>query len=195
MDLKLVLTERFEAALALAARLHARQRRKGSDVPYISHLLAVTSLVLEYGGSEDQAIGALLHDAVEDQGGAPRLEEIRHRFGDAVAAIVDGCTDADTVPKPPWSDRKQAFLERLANASADVRLVVAADKLHNARCILRDYRQVGDTVWDRFTADRRQTLWYHRRVTEVLRAAGSHPLVDELHDVVGELEQTITASE
>ena len=125
-------TERFCEALEYAVRLHAAQRRKGSDTPYIAHLLSVTAIVLEHGASEDEAIAALLHDAVEDQGGAPVREEIRRRFGPAVATIVDGCTDCDTTPKPPWRERKEAFLARLPSAGRSVHLVTAADKLHNA---------------------------------------------------------------
>ena len=114
---------RFDDALPYAARLHRDQVRKGSGIPYITHLLAVAAIVGEHGGGEDEVIAALLHDAVEDQGGQPRLEEIRARYGDAVAAIVWGCTDADTIPKPPWRARKEAYVAHLADASPGVRLV------------------------------------------------------------------------
>src|SRR5205085_9487458 len=134
----MALTARFEEALIFSTQLHASQSRKGSATPYIAHLLAVTALVLENGGNEDEAIAALLHDAIEDQGGVATREEIRRRFGDRVVEIVNGCTDAEVVPKPPWRPRKDAFIARLYEAPASVRLVVAADKLHNARSVLAD---------------------------------------------------------
>ncbi len=183
------LTRRFEEALAYAAELHREQRRKGSGVPYVSHPLAVASLVIEHGGDEDEAIAALLHDAIEDQGGDEARTEIRRRFGERVQAIVDGCTDADTTPKPPWEERKRAFIARLGKASASVRLVSAADKLHNARCIVGDYRGVGEDIWNRFRARKDGTLWYYRSVLDTLIRAGRTPLVDELERVVGELER------
>src|SRR5881227_3632367 len=143
------LSTRFEDALTFATRLHADQTRKGTSIPYISHLLAVTSIVLEQGGNEDEAIAALLHDAIEDQGGAPTREEIRRRFGDTVVAIVDGCTDTEVMPKPPWRERKEAYIAHIREASTAVRLVSAADKLHNARAVLADYRVLGDALWQR----------------------------------------------
>ena len=129
----------FDDALVFASRLHAGQLRKGTPVPYVAHLLAVTATVLEHGGDEDEAIAALLHDAVEDQGGAATRAKIRRRFGENVAAIVDGCTDADTIPKPPWQQRKEAYLAHLVGeTSPSVRLVSSADKLHNVRSIIAD---------------------------------------------------------
>src|SRR5205823_14149785 len=160
---------RFEEALAFAARLHAGQTRKGGAVPYVAHLLAVAAIALEHGAGEDAAVAALLHDAIEDQGGAATREEIRRRFGDAVVAIVDGCTDTEVVPKPPWRGRKVAYIAHLRQASAAVRLVSAADKLHNARTILADYRVLGDGLWQRFTGGKDGTLWYYRSVVEALR--------------------------
>src|SRR4051794_14565870 len=133
-------SSRFEDALVYATRLHAQQVRKGSGVPYIAHLLAVTAIAMEYGADEDTAIAALLHDAVEDQGGAATREAIRRRFGERVVAIVDGCTDTEVTPKPPWRARKDAYVAHVLVAPPDVRLVSAADKLHNARSILADYR-------------------------------------------------------
>ena len=182
------LTPRFEEALIYATQLHATQSRKGSATPYIAHLLAVTALVLENGGNEDEAIAALLHDAIEDQGGAATREEIRQRFGNSIVEIVDGCTDAEVVPKPPWRPRKEAFLARLREAPASVRLVVAADKLHNARSVLGDYRVLGESLWQRFKGGKEGTLWYYRAATDALRAAGTTPLVEELDRVVTELE-------
>src|SRR5205085_8652461 len=178
------LTPRFEEALIYATHLHASQSRKGSATPYIAHLLAVTALVLENGGNEDEAIAALLHDAVEDQGGAATREEIRRHFGDKIVEIVDGCTDADIIPKPPWRRNKEAFIARLSEAPASVRLVVAADKLHNARSVLGDYRVLGESLWRRFNGGKDGTLWYYRAATDALQAARTTPLIDELDRVV-----------
>lgn len=184
----LVLTKRFDEALAYAVDLHRGQPRKGTGVPYVSHLLAVAALVLEHGGSEDQAIAALLHDAVEDQGGKPTAEAIRARFGDLVADIVDGCTDTDVFPKPPWRERKEAYLARLRREPAHVRLVSAADKLHNARTMVTDLRILGPDLWKRFNAGRDETLWYLGALVEAFREAGSAPIVEELARTVAELE-------
>ncbi|HZS78375.1 MAG TPA: HD domain-containing protein [Ktedonobacteraceae bacterium] len=186
------LTARFQDALVYAAQLHKDQLRKGTDVPYISHLLAVTSLVLENGGNEDEAIAALLHDAIEDQGGATTREEIRQRFGDAVVAIVDGCSDTDVMPKPPWQERKEAYIERMRNAPASVRLVSMADKLHNARAILADYREVGESLWERFNGGKEGTLWYFRSLVKVFAEQDRGPLVKELRRVVSEIEKLAT---
>jgi len=188
------LTTRFTRAVAYAARLHAQQKRKGTERPYIAHLLGVASIVLAHGGDEDTAIAALLHDAVEDQGGQPRLAEIRRKFGVRVARIVDGCTDAYTDPKPPWRPRKERYIAHLAEAPAQERLVSAADKLHNAREILADYRRIGDALWSRFQGGKEGTLWYYRALLEALRQAGTSPLVEELERVVTELER-LAASE
>jgi GTP pyrophosphokinase len=183
------LGSRFEAALVHAAQLHREQVRKGSGVAYVSHLLAVAGLVLEHGGDEDEAIAALLHDAVEDQGGAATLRAIRERFGDTVAAIVEGCTDTDETPKPPWRIRKEAYLAHLPTASPSVRLVSAADKLHNARTIAADYRRYGEALWERFSGGREGTLWYYRALVGVLAAHGRTPLVEDLERAVSELER------
>ena len=185
----MALSSRFEEALLFATQLHARQRRKGTDIPYIAHLLGVTSIVLENGGDEDEAIAALLHDAIEDQGGAPTREEIRRRFGDTVVAIVDGCTDTEVIPKPPWRERKEAYIVHIREASPAVRLVSTADKLHNARAVLADYRVLGDALWWRFTAGKDGTLWYYRSIVNALREAGMTPLVEELDRVVSEIER------
>jgi GTP pyrophosphokinase len=190
-----MLSERFATALTLAASLHRAQRRKGTTIPYIAHLLAVAGLVLEHGGDEDEAIAGLLHDAVEDQGGAATLAEIERRFGSRVAAIVVGCSDTDTTPKPPWRARKEAYLTHLDSASASVRLVSAADKLHNARSLLADYRQIGEALWPRFTGGRDGTLWYYRALLERYRTHGDGPLVAELGRVVAELERLVDAAD
>lgn len=186
-----VLTERFYTALDYAARLHAAQTRKGSGVPYVSHLLAVAGLVLDHGGDEDEAIAALLHDAVEDQGGAATAAEIRRRFGDRVAEIVEGCSDTDVTPKPPWRARKEAYLAHLRAASRSVLLVSAADKLHNARSMLHEYRNTGEEVWARFNGGREGTLWYFREVIAALRAAGDNAIVGDLEAIVNELEALV----
>jgi GTP pyrophosphokinase len=185
------LTDRFEKALLFAAQRHAKQKRKGTPVPYVSHLLAVCALVIEQGGSEDEAIAALLHDAVEDR--AATLDEIRDRFGSRVAAIVKGCSDTDEFPKPPWKARKTAYIEHLKSEGPSERLVSAADKLHNAQSILRDYRLEGERVWNRFNADKEQTLWYYRELVKALRAHDSSPLVEELDRVLKEIRRLSNA--
>jgi (p)ppGpp synthase/HD superfamily hydrolase len=185
---EIILTERFEEALGYAAHLHALQKRKGTSIPYVAHLLSVTSLVLENGGDEDQAIAALLHDAVEDQGGIPTLQEIRRLFGERVARIVDGCTDAYIRPKPPWRKRKEDYLAHLQHADADVRLVSLADKLHNARSILRDLRRDGPQSLSRFNGGRSGTLWYYRSLVTIFQELDDSLMVAELAEVVAEIE-------
>jgi GTP pyrophosphokinase len=182
------LSPRFEQALHYAVVIHAWQSRKGTEVPYIAHLLGVASIALEYGANEDEAIGALLHDAAEDAGGRGRLEDIRQRFGDAVAEIVEGCTDTFEVPKPEWRKRKEGYIAHVEHASASVRLVSAADKLHNARAILRDCRTRGEALWSRFNGGKEGTLWYYRELVKAFRKAGTNELVEELGRVVGEVE-------
>ena len=185
------LSERFTDALTFATQLHTNQTRKGGGIPYISHLLSVASIALEYGANEDEAIAALLHDAIEDQGGAATREEIRRRFGDVVTEIVDGCTDSDQTPKPPWLQRKEAYIAHIPTASASVRLVSAADKLHNVWSILKDYRLLGDAVWERFQGGKHGTLWYYRSLVKAFYTAGSTPLVEEFERVVDELERLV----
>ncbi len=182
-------THRFEDALVLAHQLHARQTRKGTSIPYVAHLLAVTSLVIENGGHEDEAIAALLHDAIEDAGGDRVRRLIRERFGENVLAIVEGCTDTDETPKPPWRKRKEDYIAHLrVETNPSIRLVSLADKVHNARSILQDYRTHGDSVWKRFNGGKEGSLWYYRTLTEVFREKGSSPLLDELDRVVTSLE-------
>ena len=187
----MILSHRFTEALIYARELHATQVRKGSGVPYIAHLLGVASIALEYGANEDEAIAALLHDAIEDQGGNATREEIRRRFGDIVTEIVDGCTDAEITPKPPWRQRKEDYIAHLPRASASVRLVSAADKLHNATTILKDYRILGDNIWSRFKGGKEGSLWYYRALVEAFRKVESTPLVDDLDRVVSELENLV----
>jgi GTP pyrophosphokinase len=188
-----ILSPRFSDALFFTCQLHRDQARKGTTIPYVSHLLAVTAIVLEHGGSEDEAIAALLHDAVEDQGGATTREAIRVRFGESVAAIVDGCTDADTIPKPPWKERKEKYVAHIPHASHSVRLVSAADKLHNARAILADYHQLGEELWRRFNGRREGTLWYYRALADAFHEAEPSALTKELNRTVAELERVTAA--
>jgi (p)ppGpp synthase/HD superfamily hydrolase len=182
---------RFEQALIFASRKHAGQSRKATAVPYIAHLLSVTGLVLEAGGDEDLAIAALLRDVVDDCGGAPVLEEVRRSFGERVAHVVEGCTDTDLDPKPPWRRRKEDYLKHLQTADSDVRLVSAADKLHNARSILADYREIGESVWRRFQGKHDGTLCYYRSLVDEFRKRDTNPLINQLERVVKELEAAV----
>jgi len=185
---------KFRKALDYAARVHGRQFRKKTGRPYIGHLLSVASIVIEYGGDEEMAIAALLHDAVEDQGGLPRLREIRRRFGKRVAHMVDGCTDSYSEPKPPWLERKRAYVQRIRSESADVLLVSAADKLSNVRETLHDLRVHGESIFERFAGKKDGTLWYYRALVEQFRLAGSTPLVNELARAVDELYAEVSGA-
>ncbi|MEN2786736.1 HD domain-containing protein [Sphingomonas qilianensis] len=187
-----MLTDRFDEALSYASRLHREQRRKSTAIPYVAHLLGVASIALENGGDEDQAIAALLHDAVEDQGGAPRLLEIRNRFGDRVAEIVDHCTDADVDPKPAWHPRKAAYIASLANKPIASLQVSLADKTHNAGAIVADLAVHGDVLWSRFTGGRDGTLWYYDALAQAFAGRIPGPalerfaaLVDQMHGIAG----------
>jgi (p)ppGpp synthase/HD superfamily hydrolase len=183
------LSQKFEEALVYANRMHCDQTRKKTGVPYIGHILGVTAITLEYGGKETEAIGALLHDVVEDCGGAARLAEIRNKFGDAVAKIVDGCTDTDKTPKPPWRERKEQYIAHLTTTDSPTRLVSASDKLHNTRAILADLRRQGPGVFERFSGKKSGTLWYYRALVTAFREHGDHTdLIDELDRVVTEIE-------
>jgi len=187
-----ITSERLARALALAERLHRDQLRKASSIPYVSHLLAVAALTLEYGGDEDQAMAALLHDAAEDQGGVATLEMIRTEFGDRVAGMVAACSDTFKTPKPEWRARKEKFVSDLESTSLDVLLVVAADKLHNATTMLQDHRAIGTGLWSRFTGSRDQQLWYLESVAEICarRLRGDAlRLADRLSSVVAQLEE------
>lgn len=185
---KIKLGARFLRAVEFAAEKHSAQVRKASTIPYIAHLIGVASLVLEAGGDEDLAIAALLHDVVEDCGGAPMLKEVRRRFGARVAKVVDGCTDADTYPKPPWQERKEKYLHHLKKADADTRLVSAADKLNNVRSILSDYRAVGESIWSRFNGGRDGTLWYYRALREEFLRHKPNRITRDFDLAVKELE-------
>ena len=184
------LTEHFERALLYANRIHADQTRKGTDVPYMTHLLGVASLVLENGAqSQEEVIGALLHDAAEDQGGRPRLEDIREQFGEQVAHIVDACTDSYESPRPPWRERKAAYVthlrERVEPGGDEPALRVSlADKLHNTRAILADVRESGDAVFERFNGKKDGTIWYYAVLVDAFRGFPNR--------MVGELEREVT---
>jgi GTP pyrophosphokinase len=188
MDEKAV--DRMIDALAAAARIHGAQVRKGTDIPYLSHLLGTCAIALEYGASEDEAIAALLHDAIEDGLPTDAARRTVWGFGDEVGRIVEGCTDANVHPKPPWRERKRAYIERLADEDRSVLLVSASDKLHNARSIVRDLRVHGDGLWDRFNAGRDESLWYYRSLVAAYRANPAHmpELIDELERTVSEME-------
>ncbi|HEV2705385.1 MAG TPA: HD domain-containing protein [Pyrinomonadaceae bacterium] len=190
-----MLTDKFDEALVFASRLHAHQRRKGTRIPYISHLLAVAAIALEHGASEDEAIAALLHDAVEDQGGAQTRELICEKFGERVAEIVDACSDTDAVPKPPWHERKERYLQHLGRETRpSVFLVSASDKLHNARSLLSEYRTHGERVWERFRGGREGSLWYYRTLVEIFRRRWPCALTEELARTVDELERLASDS-
>jgi len=179
---------RFQRAFEFAAKQHSGQTRKASTIPYIAHLMGVASLVFEAGGDEDLAIAALLHDVVEDCGGAPMLKQIRRRFGSKVAKIVDGCTDAYQIPKPPWHDRKVSYISRLKKEDDETRLVSAADKLNNVRSILSDYRVIGESVWSRFNGGRDGTLWYYRTLRDEFSRSKPNRITRDFDLAVRDLE-------
>ena len=181
------LSEKFDEAFQFAAEVHRQQKRKGTEVPYLTHLMAVAALVGEHGGDEEQMIAALLHDAMEDQG--VTREELVQRFGARVATIVEDCTDSTAQPKPPWRERKEGYVAHLRQAGPETRLVSVADKVHNARSILSDLRTEGPTIWKRFTAGPQEILWYYHALLEAFRSGWAHPLVDELERVVREMER------
>lgn len=184
-----ILGERFEEALQFAARLHQSQTRKTNDFPYISHLMAVSALVIQDGGSEDEAIAALLHDAAEDQGGEETLTMINALFGEVVAEIVAACSDTLEEPKPPWRERKEKYIEHIRHASPSVHRVALADKLHNARSILRDLREMGSALWGNFNGGKAGTLWYYRTLYEILAESNQGYLIEELGRVIDQIEE------
>jgi (p)ppGpp synthase/HD superfamily hydrolase len=185
----MTLTQRFDEAVRYAREVHASQTRKGSSAPYISHLLGVASIVLDDGGTEDEAIGALLHDAAEDHGGRPRLEDIRAKFGDAVARIVEDCTDSWETPKRPWAERKPAYAHHARTLPPSSLRVSAADKVHNTYAILRDLRNDGEVIWSRFSAGADDVLSYYQSLVRSYREAGGGKLVDELARIVRGIER------
>jgi len=183
----LLLSDRFQAALNMAFTLHQNQSRKGLQEPYFAHLMSVSALVLENGGSENQAIAALLHDAIEDQPEYISLEEIKTEFGEEVAEIVDGCTDSYTKPKADWDLRKTSYLEKLKTNPNTILLVSLADKVHNARSILRDLQEEGDQVWERFKGKKTGTLWYYQSLANIFDEAPFPALRKELRQLVEEI--------
>jgi (p)ppGpp synthase/HD superfamily hydrolase len=188
-----VLTDSFQEALVYAAQVHDGHARKGgSQVPYLAHLMSVAALVLENGGDEEQAIAALLHDAIEDQGDRTNAAELRERFGDRVARIVEACSDTDQKPKPPWLGRKQAYIDRMQDEPDEVLLVVLADKVHNARSTVADLRVHGDATWRKFGGTVEQQLWYYRSLSELFSRRMPGPLSDELARLVAEMEALAT---
>lgn len=182
---------RLQRAFRYAAEKHDGQTRKQTAVPYLSHLMAVASLVLEAGGDEDMAIAALLHDVVEDCGGMPRLREVRMQFGSRVAKIVEGCTDSFGEPKPEWVERKKDYLCEVKHADVETRLVSASDKLHNVRTILADYRQHGEDIWERFSGKREGTLWYYRALSDEYQRRNPNRITRELEIAVAQLEHAV----
>jgi (p)ppGpp synthase/HD superfamily hydrolase len=199
---ELHLTDRFTRAVDYARHLHI-ERRKGTSIPFMAHLLGVASLVMGEVGqvafpvNEDMVIAALLHDAVEDHGGEPRLRDIEANFGTHVARMVEGLSDSlveDASNKEPWEKRKADYIERLCNEPANVKLISAADKLYNARTMLDEYRTVGAQVWDRFKRGRNEQIWYFNEVLKIFKASGRNRIVDELGRVVAELER-VTAND
>jgi (p)ppGpp synthase/HD superfamily hydrolase len=197
MNRPTILTERFDRALIYATHIHGGQVRKGTSIPYIAHLLAVSATVLEYGGDEDLAIAALLHDSVEDQGGKARLDDVRNRFGERVAQVVADCSDslADTAKgerKADWEERKLAYIAHFDKADEDVLRVALADKVHNARAILRDLRkpEIGGSIWSRFSQPRKKTLWFYRSLAQKFRERLPGQLADELNEIVEVLENS-----
>jgi (p)ppGpp synthase/HD superfamily hydrolase len=183
------LTERFDEAVRYAREVHATQTRKGTSTPYIAHLIGVSSIVLDDGGDEDEAIAALLHDAAEDQGGRSRLADIRSRFGDAVARIVEDCTDSWETPKKAWAERKFAYVEHARKLPPSSLRVSVADKVHNTYAILRDLRNEGESVWNRFNAAPDDVISYYQSLVRAYREAGGGKLVDELERIVRGIER------
>ncbi len=175
-----MLTTRYDEALLYASELHRSQVRKGTGIPYVSHLLSVSALVLKNGGDEDQAIAGLLHDAAEDQGGKPTLDAIQAKFGDRVAGIVADCTDSWEMPKRPWRERKEGFIASIPSKARDSLLVSLADKTDNARAIMGGYREIGDEVWLRFSGKKDGVIWYYQSLSELFSKHYPSPLAAEL---------------
>ncbi len=186
-------SSRLDDALAFAAAAFRDRRRKGTDIPYLTHLLQVMVYVGEHGGDEEQMVAAVLHDYLEDIEGATS-QELRERFGERVARLVEGLSDCTTQPKPPWEQRKRDYLEKLRTAAPELKLISAADKLHNAQSVRRDLMRMGEGIFGRFSASREQTLWYYRAVTRALEEGFEHALVAELREEVERLHAAAGAS-
>jgi (p)ppGpp synthase/HD superfamily hydrolase len=182
------LSPQFEKALTYATRIHGGQLRKKTRIPYIAHILGVAAIAMEYGADETEAIAALLHDAVEDCGGAKRLRDIERKFGIDVARIVEGCTDTDQTPTPPWLERKKAYIAHVRRAPMSTKLVSASDKLHNVRAILMDYRKEGEKLWSRFNRGKQGALWYYRALVNAFNGRRIQLLVQELDCTLTKLE-------
>jgi (p)ppGpp synthase/HD superfamily hydrolase len=192
------LTHRFDEGMLYAHHWHARQTRKGTGIPYISHLLAVAAIALEHGADEDEAIAALLHDSLEDgprNTGEPQAliaGQIRERFGERVLKIIEGCTEADTSQgegKESWRQRKERYIQHLETADESVLLVSNADKLHNAQSILRDWEQIGDLVWERFAGQKQGSLWYYGTLAQLFERRRPSALSQELQRVVAKIQE------
>jgi (p)ppGpp synthase/HD superfamily hydrolase len=187
----LTLSENFKEAFNYAFMLHKNQIRKGTNVPYLSHLMAVAVLVLENGGDEEEAIAALLHDAVEDQGGLQTLEEIKRRFGERVSTIVEGCTDSFSIPKPPWRERKLRYLRNLTHASGSILKVSLADKLHNIHSMTHAYQEYREQIWERFRGGKDGTLWYYHQLSRTFHRHGENAMLAEFDRILHQLETLI----
>jgi GTP pyrophosphokinase len=190
----MIVSDRFEKALIYATRLHTNLN--GSAMSYIAHLLSVCGIALEHGADEDEAIAALLHGSIKDAGekGIDRIrEEIREAFGDKILEIVNGFTDMDVYPIPPLAEQREAYLARLRDSSSSVRFILAADKLQNAKCILHDYRELGEELWKNFKGGREGTLWYYSLLIAELRKGTYSPIVEELDRVVMEIGKLVDA--
>lgn len=190
----MTLTQRFEKAFIYAHRLHATQLRADGKTPYIAHLMSVAALVLEMGGDEDEAIAALLHDAIEDQGGEKTRQRIQQEFGDRVTQIVEGCTEIIQPSPLSWRDRKLQYLEQVRYASPSVQRVVLADKLHNVRSLLATFHEEGAAVWHRFNVGKTETIWFYRAVWDVLRVGEENYWIHLYNQVLGELERVSISS-
>ena len=185
------LSDRFNEAFNFAFHLHRYQLKKGSHIPYITHLMAVAALVVENGGDEDEAIAGLLHDAVEDQGGLETLEQIRQQYGDEVASIVMECSDTSVTPKPPWRERKEKYLVHLEHASPKALRVSLADKVHNIRCIFFDYQRDGEDLWERFTGKKDGTLWYYHSLSKAFHKVTDNVMLADFDHTLYLLDEMI----
>ena len=185
--------DKYLEAYVYSFELHKKQTRKGSNIPYFTHLSSVSNLIIENNGTTTQAIAGLLHDAVEDQGGAKTLAVIKRKFGPKVAKIVDQCSDTTIKPKPPWKTRKIKYIKDIKNKTQDTLLVSLCDKYHNANCILSDYQKVGEEIWGRFTASKQETLWYYESLyKEFKKYLKNHlELIKAYKDTVDEMKRII----
>ena len=185
--------DKYLEAYTYSYKLHKKQMRKGSNIPYFTHLSSVSNLIIENNGTTTQAIAGLLHDAVEDQGGAKTLAIIKKKFGPKVAKIVDQCSDTTIEPKPPWKERKIKYIQNIKNKTQDTLLVSLCDKYHNASCILSDYQKVGERMWDRFTASKQETFWYYESLyKEFKKYLKNHPkMIKAFKNKVDEMKKII----